>query len=55
MEDFGEFEQRLGSLDDEVRVVALKYAAQYYAENRCSREEALEKGIARAELEKRRL
>lgn len=55
MEDFGEFEKRLSALDEKVRSVALKYAAQYFAENKCSREEALEKGIAKAEMEKRKI
>lgn len=55
MEDFGEFEKRLSALDEDVRTVALQHAAEYYAENECTREEALEKGIAKAEIEKRKI
>ena len=55
MEDFSEFEKRLSALDEDVRTVALKHAAQYFAENKCSREEALEKGISKAEMEKRNI
>ena len=53
MEDFSEFEKHLSALDEEVRNVALQHAAEYFAENKCSREEALEKGIAKAEMERR--
>ena len=55
MEDFSGFEQRLTTLDDEVRTAALRYASEYFADNECSREEALEKGIAKAEMKKRKL
>lgn len=55
MEDFREFEKRLSALDNDVRDLALQRASEYFAENKCSREEALEKGIAKAEMEKRKI
>ena len=51
--DFERFERRLGMLDKDVRCTALEYASQIFAQQEVSREEALEKGISRAELEKR--
>lgn len=53
--DFEKFEKRLNTLDDEIRILALQYAAEIFAEEELTREEALEKGITKAELEKRDL
>jgi cobalt-zinc-cadmium efflux system protein len=54
-EPFRGFDQRLDILDESVRVAALQYAQEFYEEGQGSREEALERGIAKAELEKRKL
>lgn len=54
-EQFNSFRKRLAGLDDEVRMLALEYASEIFQSNDCSKEEALEKGIARAEMEKRDL
>ncbi|WP_169578590.1 hypothetical protein [Salinimicrobium terrae] len=53
--DFEKFEERLNSLDEDIRSSALEYASQLFSKKNISREEALEKGISRAELEKRNL
>ena len=53
--DFEKFEKRLNSLDDDIRPRALQYASEFFADHDISREEALEKGISKAELEKRDL
>lgn len=52
---FAEFKSRLGSLNEEVRESALSYAADFYSSGKISKAEAIEKGITRAEIEKRDL
>lgn len=54
-EEFDQFKKRLNSLSEDIRPRALEYAAEIYAKHKTSREEALEQGISKAELEKRRL
>lgn len=54
-DDFKKYEKRLNSLDEKIRNLALEYASEYFATEALSREEALEKGISRAEMEKRDL
>ncbi|MCX2838431.1 hypothetical protein HC174_12180 [Salinimicrobium sp. CDJ15-81-2] len=54
-EQFEEFHQRLSVLDEEVREAVLNYAVSFYQDRNCTKEEALEMGIAKAELEKRNL
>lgn len=54
-EDFEKYEKRLTSVDAGIRSLALEYAAAFYAQGNITREEALEKGISKAELEKRDL
>ena len=53
--EFNQFKKRLNTLDEDIRSLALEYAAEFFSEGKTSREEALEQGISRAELEKRRL
>lgn len=54
-EQFKEFHQRLNVLHEDVREAALNYAISFYRDRNCTKEEALEMGIAKAELEKRNL
>lgn len=54
-EDFRKFQKRLNVLDEDIRASALEYAAAIFAEEKCTREEALEKGISKAEMDKRNL
>ena len=46
---------RLNMLDENIRESAVKYAEEYYTTNQCSKEEALERGIVKAEMEMRNL
>ena len=55
MEEFNNFRQRLAGLDDEIRMRVLEYASEIYHTKDCSKEEALEKAIVKAEMEKREL
>ena len=52
---FDDSRQRLEVLDEEIRRAAVKYAEEFYRNEKCSKEQALERGIAKAELEKRNL
>ena len=52
---FQAYGQRLDILDEAVRAAALQYAEEFYEKGEGSREEALERGIAKAELERREL
>ena len=54
-EEFSEFKERLRDLDEEIRERALTYAKDFYSSGKMTREIALEKGITRAEIEKRDL
>ena len=55
IEQFREFKQRLNVLQEEIREAALGYAASFYRNKKCTKEEALEMGIAKAEMEQRNL
>ena len=52
MEEFNSFEKRLAGMDEEIRMLALEYASEIYQDNDCSKEEALEKAIVKAEMKK---
>ncbi len=52
---FKDHQQRLNVLDQKIREAALKYAEEFYHTGKCTKEEALEKGIAKAELALRKL
>ncbi|UZH55477.1 hypothetical protein JRG66_00835 [Salinimicrobium tongyeongense] len=54
-EDFDGFQKHLNVLDEDIRARALEYAAEIFAKENCTREEALERGIAKAEMDKRNL
>lgn len=49
------FEERLALLKEPVKSTARKYALEFHSDDDCSPEEALEKGISKAELEERNL
>ena len=57
MEDdlFNDYQERLDILGEDIRAVALKYAKDFHLNNKCSKEEALERGIVKAEMDKRKL
>ena len=52
---FKDYSMRLNMLDENIRKLAVKYAEEYYTTNQCSREEALERSIVKAEMEMRNL
>ncbi|MHA6250041.1 cation diffusion facilitator family transporter [Pontibacter sp. CAU 1760] len=52
---FNDHQQRLGVLDEQTRGMALKYAEELYSEENCSKEEALERGITKAEMALKKL
>ena len=55
LQPFQEQNPRLEVLEEEVRKTALKYAEELYRNGQCTKEEALERAITKAELEKRNL
>lgn len=54
-ETFFKYQHRLNVLQIDVRIQAVKYAEKFYRSHKCSKEEALEKGIVKAEMELRSL
>ena len=52
---FKGYQQRLNLLDEDIRIQAQEYAEEFYRNEKCSKEQALERGITKAELEKRNL
>ncbi|CAL66181.1 MULTISPECIES: hypothetical protein [Christiangramia] len=52
---FKDYQERLNVLDENIRAVALNYARDFYLNKNCSKEEAIERGIVKAEMEKRNL
>ena len=52
---FKDCSMRLNMLDENIRKLAVKYAEEYYITNQCSKEEALERGIVKAEMEMRKV
>lgn len=52
---FKKFGNRLNALQEEVRELTIKYAEEYYRNSKISKEEAIEKGISKAEMDLRDL
>ena len=52
---FKGYKKRLNVLDEPVRLSAIRYAETFLEDRKCTKEEALEKGIAKAEMEQRNL
>ena len=52
---FKDYQERIDLLDENIRELTVKYAEEFYRANQCSKEEALERGIVRAEMEKRKI
>ncbi|MCJ8167612.1 cation diffusion facilitator family transporter [Pontibacter sp. E15-1] len=52
---FEDHQQRLGVLDEQVRRMAVRHAERLYIEGKCTKDEALERGITQAEMELRNL
>ena len=52
---FKDYQKRLDVLDEDIRAVALKYAKDFHLNEKCSKEEAIERGLVKAEMEKRKI
>ena len=52
---FEDHQQRLNVLDEQARKLATKYAEELYSEGECFKEEALERGITKAEMSLRNI
>ncbi|EIJ39896.1 hypothetical protein LDL79_10980 [Leeuwenhoekiella palythoae] len=52
---FKNYTKRFNILDENIRELAVKYAEEHYRKNQCSKEEALERGIVKAEMENRKI
>ncbi len=52
---FKDYQERFNVLDENIRALALKYAKDFYLNKNCSKEEAIERGITKAEIANRKL
>lgn len=52
---FRDYQERLNMLDEKIRVIALNYARDFHLNKTCSKEEAIERGITKAEIANRKL
>ena len=52
---FKDYQKRLDVLDEDIRAVALKYAKDFHLNEKCSKEEAIERGLVKTEMEKRKI
>ena len=52
---FKDYQERLNVLDENIRAVALNYARDFFVNGKCSKEEAIERGITKAEIANRKL
>lgn len=52
---FKDYSMRLNILDENIRKSAVKYAEEYCIKNKCSKDEALERGIVKAEMGRRKI
>ncbi|GAA4429333.1 cation diffusion facilitator family transporter [Pontibacter saemangeumensis] len=52
---FKEYQQRLNALDENVRRLAVEFAETFYHDAKCTKEDALERGITKAEMKLRNL
>lgn len=52
---FKNYQKRLNALEEEIREEVLKYAEELYLNQKCTKDEAIDRAIAKAEMEKRKL
>ncbi|SHM88707.1 Saccharopine dehydrogenase, NADP-dependent [Cyclobacterium lianum] len=52
---FNDYKHHLNALDEDIRWLALKYAEEFYVHDKCTKAEAIDRAIAKAEMEKRNL
>lgn len=52
---FKDYQKRLNALEEGIRDAVLKYAEELYLNQKCSKDEAIDRAIAKVEMEKRKL
>ncbi|SMG14178.1 hypothetical protein SAMN05661096_00652 [Marivirga sericea] len=52
---FNDYKHRLNALDEDIRKLALKYAEEFYVHKKCTKAEAIDRAITKAEMKKRKL
>ncbi|WP_339924250.1 hypothetical protein [uncultured Cyclobacterium sp.] len=52
---FNKYKHRLNALDEDIRKLALKYAEEFYVYDKCTKAEAIDRAIAKAEMKNRKL
>ena len=52
---FKDYKHRLNALDKDVRMLVIKYAEEFYVHDKCTKAEAIDRAIAKAEMKKRNL
>ncbi|WP_375580151.1 hypothetical protein ABWH96_03565 [Marivirga tractuosa] len=52
---FKDYKHRLNALDEDIRKLVLKYAEEFYVQDKCTKPEAIDRAIAKAEMERRKL
>ncbi|GAB3338001.1 hypothetical protein GCM10027429_23060 [Marivirga atlantica] len=52
---FNVYKHRLNALDENIRTLVLKYAEEFYVHDKCTKAEAIDRAIAKAEMKKRKL
>jgi len=52
---FKDYQERLNSLNENIRAVTLKHARDFHLNKNCSKEKAIERGITKAEMANRKL
>ena len=50
---FEDYKHRLNALDEDIRKMAFKYAEEFYIHEKCTKAEAIDRAIAKAEMDKR--
>lgn len=52
---FKKYQKRLNALEEDIRDEVLKYVEELYLNQKCTKDEAIDRAIAKAEMEKRKL
>ncbi|MBD3630993.1 hypothetical protein [Cyclobacterium sp.] len=52
---FKDYKHRLNALDKDVKMLVLKHAEEFYVHDKCTKAEASDRAIAKAEMKKRNL
>jgi hypothetical protein len=52
---FKDYQKRLNALEEGIKDAVLKYAEELYLNQKCSKDEAIDRAIAKVEMERRKL